>query len=150
MSSPLLSTYHLPMFCVCSTFVWMIANYDIRLGWVAMTWFAFVFLWNIFSTEKLNVARMSPNPSAMNEGKVWLTLRDSFLPNVPGIQKTSKYILKAVEVFISLSTLWNIPLSTIREIATLNLFWNSKRKNTRDSMVFYHECRQTLVSCQIR
>ena len=135
MSLSLLSTHHLPLFCACSTFVWKIANYEIRLGWVPMTWFAFFFLWNSICTEKLNVARMSPNPSAMNEGKAWLILRDSFLLNVPGIQNTSKYILKAVEVFISLSTLWNIPLSTIREIATLNLFWNSingKEKHERD------------------
>ena len=105
------------------------------LEWVPKTWFAFHFLWNSISIEKINKARKSPNPSAMNDGNAWLILRDSFLLNISGLHNTSKYILKAVEVVISLSIFWYIPLFTIREIATLNLFWNSingKEKRERD------------------
>ena len=109
-----------------------ISGCETGLEWVPKTWFAFHFLWNSISIEKINEARKSPNPSAMNDGNTWLILRDSFLLNVSGVHNTSKYILKAVEVVISLSIFWNIPLFTIREIALLNWFWNSiVKKNTK-------------------
>ena len=95
------------------------------LEWVPTTWFAFHFLWNSISIEKIKEARKSPIPSAMNDGKTWPILRGSLLCNVSRLQNTSKYILKAVEVVISLSTFWTIPLFTSREIAILNLFWKS-------------------------
>ena len=86
------------------------------------TWFALFFLQNKTSKEKVNVAVRSPRPRAMNDGKAWSVVRGLFGRSSSGIQKISKCPGKAVEVVISLSIFMNIPLFTIKEIATLKSF----------------------------
>ena len=113
---------YLPMICESFTSLGVVKEVGSDKSAFETTWFALFFLQNKNSEEKINVAAMSPMPSAMKDGKAWSVVRGLFGRSSSGIQKISKCPGKAVEVVISLSILMNIPLFTIREIATLKSF----------------------------